>query len=118
MNIKTKFLSLCFLGLSGCSQGIAQETTPALTDRQTQMWLRSCAFCHIDGNAGAPVIGVPEQWAAAQAKTEEALIKSVLDGINDMPPLGYCMACEREDFAALINFMIPSPIDEQSEAKE
>ena len=82
------------------------------------MWLRSCAFCHIDGNAGAPVIGVPEQWAVARAKTEEELIESVLEGINDMPPLGYCMACEREDFASLIKFMIPSPINGQPEANE
>ena len=22
-----------------------------------------------------------------------------------MPPLGYCMACERDDFVALIDFM-------------
>ena len=119
MKTKTKLiLSLCFFGLSGCSQDTPQVSPPELTERQTQMWLRSCAFCHIDGNAGAPVIGVPEQWAVARAKTEEELIESVLEGINDMPPLGYCMACEREDFASLIKFMIPSPINGQPEANE
>jgi cytochrome c5 len=49
-----------------------------------QMWSRSCALCHVDGNAGAP---------------------HTVEGLNSMPPLGYCMACERDDFLAMIDFM-------------
>ena len=84
----------------------ADEGVPSLTERQSQMWVRSCAFCHIDGNAGAPIIGIQAQWATAREKSESTLLRSVIEGINDMPPLGYCMACEEDDFRALITFMM------------
>jgi len=28
-----------------------------------------------------------------------------IEGFNNMPPLGYCMSCEQEDFEMLIDFM-------------
>jgi cytochrome c5 len=33
------------------------------------------------------------------------LLDHTVNGFNKMPPLGYCMACEAEDFRALIDFM-------------
>ena len=29
----------------------------------------------------------------------------MLEGLNSMPPLGYCMACEISDYRAMIGFM-------------
>lgn len=68
-------------------------------------WARSCALCHVTGNAGAPRVGNSEEWAPRLAQGMDVLLQHTLEGFNDMPPLGYCMACERDDFAALIEFM-------------
>ena len=71
-------------------------------------WNRSCALCHINGEAGAPIIGHTNSWSERTLKGEDALIRSVLEGLNSMPPLGYCMACELEDFKSMVNFMVGS----------
>ncbi len=71
-----------------------------------QMWSNNCGLCHIDGNANAPRVGHPEEWASRVAQGQAALLKHTIEGFNDMPPLGYCMACEQDDFLSMINFMI------------
>ena len=71
-------------------------------------WNRSCALCHINGEAGAPIIGDTNSWSVRILKGEDALVRSVLEGLNSMPPLGYCMACELEDFRSMVVFMIGS----------
>ena len=71
-------------------------------------WNRSCALCHINGEAGAPIIGDIDSWSERILKGEDALVRSVLEGLNSMPPLGYCMACELEDFRSMVNFMVGS----------
>ena len=71
-------------------------------------WNRSCALCHINGEAGAPIIGDTTSWSEITLKGEDALIRSVLEGLNSMPPLGYCMSCELEDFKSMVNFMVGS----------
>ena len=71
-------------------------------------WNRSCALCHINGEAGAPIIGDTKSWSERTLKGEDALMRSVLEGLNSMPPLGYCMACELEDFKSMVNFMVGS----------
>ena len=76
-----------------------------LTNRQMQMWSGSCALCHVNGNAGAPVVGIAEHWQPRVAKGMETLVQHTVEGFNSMPPLGYCMACERQDFRAMILFM-------------
>ncbi len=70
-----------------------------------QLWARSCALCHVDGNGGAPRVGNVEEWAPRLAQGPEVLLRHTLEGLGNMPPLGYCMACEEEDFSAMINFM-------------
>jgi len=69
------------------------------------LWTHSCALCHVDGNAGAPRMGNAEEWGPRLAQGKATLLQHTLDGFNQMPPLGYCMACERADFIALIEFM-------------
>ena len=39
------------------------------------------------------------------------LLAHTVEGYNDMPPLGYCMACEREDLRALIRLMVAGAQD-------
>ena len=73
--------------------------------RVMQMWRASCALCHVDGTGGAPISGSATDWRTRLAQGREALLANTINGINGMPPLGYCMACEREDFASMIEFM-------------
>ena len=69
------------------------------------LWARSCALCHVDGNAGAPVVGNAQQWLPRLAQGRQTLLQHTVEGLNSMPPLGYWMACEEADFLAMIDFM-------------
>lgn len=86
----------------------ANTQTGQPTARQMQMWNRSCALCHIDGNAGAPRIGHADEWQSVLDQAPADVLSRVISGYNDMPPLGYCMACEEADFQALIDMMLIS----------
>lgn len=68
-------------------------------------WSRSCVLCHVNGEGGAPRLGHPEEWQPRLAKGEAVLLQHAIEGYNNMPPLGYCQACEREDLRALIKLM-------------
>lgn len=113
------FFMLTF-GLSACDTASVPETkeetgvtqvvegsaeTTVANERVMRMWSQSCALCHVTGNGGAPRVGNAEEWLPRLAQGEDALLKHTLEGLNDMPPLGYCMACERDDFVAMITFM-------------
>lgn len=68
-------------------------------------WSRNCALCHVRGEGGAPVLGDRAAWTIRLDKGEDVLLANTLEGLNNMPPLGYCMRCEQEDFEALIQLM-------------
>ena len=70
-----------------------------------EKWARSCARCHVNGEGGAPVMGDSESWAPRLKKGNAVLYTHTLEGFNRMPPLGYCMDCTGEDFAAMINLL-------------
>ena len=84
-------------------------TNPSMSDsagsEAMAKWARSCALCHIAGEANAPVVGDTEEWQQRLQKGEAALLNNVVNGINSMPPLGYCMSCEAADFRVMIDFM-------------
>lgn len=113
----TRILSICStLLLSGLLAACASNEPPpppistaassGVADAEVMgKWARSCALCHVDGVADAPLVGDTEEWRRRLAKGEEAVMRNVLEGVNSMPPLGYCMACEVEDFRAMIAFM-------------
>ncbi len=85
--------------------GLVEGPVEGLNEAAMQKWLRSCALCHIDGNGGAPRLGDAEAWQPRLAQGKDALLTHTIEGFNNMPPLGYCMSCEREDFSVLIDFM-------------
>lgn len=84
-------------------------TNPRMSDsagsEAMAKWARSCALCHITGEANAPIVGDTEEWQQRLQKGEAALLNNVVNGINSMPPLGYCMSCEAADFRVMIDFM-------------
>ena len=77
------------------------DQTPAVQEK----WARSCALCHAAGVGGAPRVGIKADWQARTEKGPGMLMVNTIDGINQMPPLGYCQDCGLDDFAAMIKLM-------------
>ena len=115
-------LALALFWLTACSEPPASEQTTTqapesraesatttmsegLSPERMAQWSRNCALCHVRGEGGAPMLGDREAWAERWVKGESVLLENTVVGLNNMPPLGYCMDCEEEDFLALIRFM-------------
>ena len=112
-------LSLVLVAITGCGDSPppaddaaapgrlddAAVETPGVPEANLAQWARSCALCHVRGEGGAPPAGDAEAWAPRLAKGEDTLMRHTIEGFNNMPPLGYCMDCSREDFQRLIRFM-------------
>ena len=64
-----------------------------------------CFACHGTGAAGAPKSGDADAWKPRLAKGQEALLKSVTEGMVGMPPKGRCIECTPDDLKALIEKM-------------
>lgn len=77
------------------------EMTPAVQKK----WARSCALCHVRGEGGAPRVGDLQAWAPRVAGGDVRMMQHTVEGLNRMPPLGYCMDCDLDDFAAMIHLM-------------
>jgi len=91
--------------LPAISPALQTDQTASLDARTMQMWSHSCALCHVDGTAGAPRLGDADDWRERLTKGDDLLLRHTIEGFNDMPPLGYCMACENKHFVAMIRFM-------------
>lgn len=73
----------------------------AVVDR----YQKSCAICHENGVSGAPKSHAVDAWKPHLAKGSDALVNSVKNGLNAMPPRGMCFDCSDVDFKALIDYM-------------
>lgn len=69
---------------------------------------QSCAVCHASGAANAPKTGDAAAWEPRMAKGVDALVESVKNGLNAMPPKGMCNNCSDDEYKALIEFMASS----------
>ncbi|MBM29967.1 MAG: hypothetical protein CMD77_03510, partial [Gammaproteobacteria bacterium] len=56
--------------------------------------------------AGAPKIGVLEEWEPRLAKGMSVLMATTKNGINAMPPMGTCMDCSDEELQSAIDHML------------
>jgi cytochrome c5 len=98
---------------TGPQSAIATEAIPesrvsesASVDDVMKKWARSCALCHVTGEGGAPRSGFAEDWNLRLVNGKAMLLTHTIEGYNNMPPLGYCMSCEEDDFIALIDYMV------------
>ena len=106
MNQSQRLLSIAclFLGLllAGCGSqdedaGVA-VAMPMFEDddlaRGRGLWLQACRACHLTGVGGAPAVTNRAEWDKRLPKGEDALYRSVLNGIRGedgkyrMPPRG------------------------------
>ncbi|WP_269455106.1 c-type cytochrome [Microbulbifer elongatus] len=79
-------------------------------DAVADKYQKSCHICHDTGVANAPKVHDVEAWKPRMDKGMDALLNSVKNGLNAMPPGGMCPDCSDEDYKALINYMAsPKP---------
>ena len=119
-------LALLMLLGAGCSEKEAtapQEAAPAQTAADSpavdepagtrmasadgqKIYQASCQACHATGAAGAPKLGDKDAWAPRITKGNDALLSSVRNGLNAMPPKGACMRCSEDELRAAMEYMV------------
>jgi cytochrome c5 len=119
-------LALLMLLGTGCSEKettttresasaqVAAETPaadkPAVTQTASadgqKIYQTSCQACHATGAAGAPKMGDKDAWTPRIAKGNDALLSSVKNGLNAMPPKGTCMSCSEDELRAAMEYMV------------
>ncbi|WP_226667941.1 c-type cytochrome [Microbulbifer aggregans] len=90
---------IVILGMALCTAGVAQA------DSAEDKYQKACHVCHATGVANAPKVHDVEAWKPRLDKGMDALLASVKNGLNAMPPGGMCSDCSDEDYKALIKFM-------------
>jgi cytochrome c5 len=65
-----------------------------------------CKACHETGLAGAPKTGDKSAWAARIATGNAALLKSVINGKNAMPPRGGAADLSDAELKAAVGFLV------------
>lgn len=65
-----------------------------------------CIACHMNGVAGAPKFGHPEDWQPRVDKGMDVLLKDAMSGLRAMPPKGLCFDCTEDELRSAIQYMI------------
>ena len=65
-----------------------------------------CFACHATGVGGAPKLGDKAAWAPHVAKGVDEMWKSVMNGLNAMPPKGTCMTCSEDELRGAMTYML------------
>ena len=84
---------------------LATGSLAAAADGQ-QIYQQSCQSCHAAGVAGAPKLGDKDAWAPRIATGMDAIMTSVMNGKNAMPPRGACGSCSDDDLKAAAEYMM------------
>jgi cytochrome c5 len=87
---------------------VAMSATLQVQAGGAEIYTAKCMACHASGAAGAPKLGDKEAWAPRIATGMDAMVASVINGKNAMPPKGACMGCSAEDIAAAVEHMVSS----------
>ncbi len=69
---------------------------------------QTCSICHGMGVAGAPKAFDKAAWEPRLALGMDAMVASVKNGKNAMPPKGLCNDCTDDQYKALITHMATS----------
>ena len=87
-----------FLVACGGSHASLDAETQALYDT-------TCAGCHEAGAADSPRRGDVADWSRRARYGEDALLRSVKDGMVAMPPRGMCGSCSDDQFRDMIRYL-------------
>lgn len=94
---------------SEAAEAASATATAAADDSSAvgeDIYLKACKNCHDLGVANAPKLGDDAAWAARIAKGNDALLQSVMKGLNAMPPKGACMSCSDEELRSAMEYMV------------
>ncbi len=100
LNLKSIFAAIVISQLSTLSVSVSAEGKDVASTYQA-----SCNICHTGTIPTAPKKGDAAAWAPRLEKGMDALVASVTNGLNAMPPRRMCMDCSAEDYKALIEYM-------------
>lgn len=84
---------------------VAAFAMAAQAEPNMDKYNKSCVVCHDMGVAGAPKVGDEAAWGPRLEKGMDALLSSVKNGLNAMPPMGMCFDCSDEEYVELIQYM-------------
>lgn len=94
------FILLVFIAiLSGCNSEPQKRNGESI-------YYQSCFSCHERGHGGAPIRGNLEQWQLRLDKGDKALMQSMKNGFNGMPPKGACFDCTDAELKMALEFML------------
>jgi len=65
-----------------------------------------CAFCHLQGKNGAPIIGDKKSWAKRKEQGLTSLTQHALDGIRGMPAHGGSAGISSNELERAIIYMV------------
>ena len=68
--------------------GVAVAAAPGPQKTGEELVQGACASCHVAGVAGAPLLDDADAWGERREKGYEALVASVINGLNAMPARG------------------------------
>lgn len=86
----------------------APAAAPAATAARSgeEIYKSTCFACHAAGVAGAPKLGDKALWAPRIATGMDAMMNTVLNGKNAMPPRGTCANCSDDDLKSAVEYMV------------
>jgi len=98
---------VCVMG-TDCAAGLAMAAGNGEPKNPETVYTSFCAACHVSGVNNAPVYGNAEAWAPRIAKGNDALMDSLVNGLNNgaMPAKGLCMDCSTDDLQATLDYML------------
>jgi len=105
----TLVFTLTLAACGGQKQGTPPSAPPASPAVQ-KIYDGSCRTCHSNPASGAPQAGDVKAWSARVAQGREVVLGHVINGYNKMPPMGLCMQCSEDDFAAVTAYMAGAPL--------
>ena len=86
------------------SSDVVAETRTGVT-----VFNQFCFSCHAAGVAGAPRLGVKEDWAPRVALVREVMMSNIIEGMPPaMPPKGLCNQCSEEELENALDYMLNS----------
>lgn len=123
MQLKTyleRFSAIFAVPLIGALLSV--ESFAQMSPKQTQLLINNCVQCHAEPRIKAPLMGNADSWSEIIAKGEEKVLANVINGMGNMPPLGYCSACDEQDFRVLIRTLAglstDRPINEPADGEQ
>ena len=102
--LSSLMLAACGSGGSAAPAAAIAPPPPASPAVQ-KIYDTTCHSCHGSPASGAPQAGDAKAWAPRIAQGKDVVLGHIVNGYQRMPPMGMCMQCSEDDFAAVTEYM-------------